>query len=260
MNIHLICISRFGNVLIDIIDHIYQYLILQDCQYINFYLDQPQDIVNFCNTLFDNTYIKFYRHNSNDNIQYQKTTTCFFYIVNNFNQERQNCLSTDKINKVLKYFQLDRLIEENKDLYDKVKNSLVIHLRLGDYTYLSQIKVGYQILTKNFIVRNSLEILSKYNMSSYPIYLVSDDRNKSKEILEDFNVTILEGNMYKDWLTLLFSKVVLASTSTYSLLAGILGCAQKVYIPYPYIVSNDTNFVKRHEFLYNNDKIIKCKL
>lgn len=184
----------------------------------------------------------------------------FFYIVNNFNQERQNCLSTDKINKVSKYFQLDRLIEENKDLYDKVKNSLVIHLRLGDYTWQRQIDTGYRVLTKQFILRNSLDILSKYNISNYPIYLVSDDRNKSKEILEDFNVTILEGNMYKDWLALLFSKVVLASTSTYSLLAGILGCPEKVYIPYPYLVSNDTNFVKRHEFLYNNDKIIKCKL
>lgn len=260
MNIHLICISRFGNVLIDIIDHIYQYLVLQDCKYINFYLDQPQDIVNFCNTLFDNTYIKFYKHNSNDNIQYQVTTTCYFYIINTFDEERQNCLSTNKINKVLKYFQLDKLIEENKDLYNKVKNSLVIHLRLGDYTYQRQIDTGYRILTKEYINKYSQEILSTYQLNKYPIYLVTDDRIKAKEILGDFNITILKGNMYENWLALLFSKIVLASTSTYSLLAGILGCTEKVYIPYPYLYTMDFNFLRRHFFLYNNDKIIKCEL
>ena len=64
-----------------------------------------------------------------------------------------------------------------------------------------------------------------------------------------------------DFLTVINSNILIASASTFSIIGGILGKNNKIYIQHPYLNNTETEQKLQrniqHEFLYYNSKCIK---
>lgn len=250
--------GRFGNIMIYILYNIYKYLVKDNYDKLTLLLiktDFNKDTQINYNILFNNDYVTIININEdqtdiiNDN-NIEKNDFDFELILEN---PYQDFLSYN-YNKFI-----------NQDIYlDKQYN--IINLRLEDYLNDDVKERGYKIITQEYI-----DNLIKYlNIEKNNIILVTNDYENCKL---HYNLNMCKNNSFikqyfnnvppqlLDFLTLINSNILIASNSTFSIIGGLLGRNNKIYIQYPYLNITETEKIlqrnKQHDFLYNNEKIIK---
>lgn len=250
--------GRFGNIMIYILYNIYKYLVKDNYDKLTLLLiktDFNKDTQINYNILFNNDYVTIMNINEdqtdiiNDN-NIEKNDFDFELILENPYQDFLN-------------YDYNKFINQNIYL-DKQYN--IINLRLEDYLNDNVKERGYKIITQEYI-----DNLIKYlNIEKNNIILVTNDYENCKLY---YNLNMCKNNSFikqyfdnvpsqlLDFLTLINSNILIASNSTFSIIGGLLGRNNKIYIQYPYLSITETEKIlqrnKQHDFLYNNEKIIK---
>lgn len=255
LNPNIYYFGRFGNIMIYILYNIYKYLVKDNYDKLILMLIKTnfnKDTYIDYNILFNNEYVTIINIDENkiDVYNTEKSDFDFEKILENPYQDFLN-------------YNYNKFINQNIYL-DKQYN--IIHLRLEDYLNDNVKERGYKIITQEYI-----DNLIKYlNIEKNNIILVTNDYENCKLY---YNLNMCKNNSFikqyfnnvppqlLDFLTLINSNILIASNSTFSIIGGLLGRNNKIYIQYPYLSITETEKIlqrnKQHDFLYNNEKIIK---
>ena len=247
-------IGRFANILTFILYNIYKYLVVNDYKHINIYIIDDINSYNLgyinYGFLFKEEYVSFYNIHIKSEEEFNKIKDN--YILNEFRFNKD----ADYKNEFLSY-NYENFIKPEYYLNEKYN---IIHIRLKDYLSENYKKIGYRTIPNREYIDN---ILNYLNIDESDCVLISDDIKTAKRIYKLENIKTLiyssgKERLRKDFITLINSKNLIGSCSTFSIIGGLLGKNNKIFLQYPYLSIDENDKHNRNlDFLYNNDKVIK---
>lgn len=147
------------------------------------------------------------------------------------------------------YFQ-DNIDRRTKNLKKNFKfknlikhNSLCIHLRRGDYT-LNKFKKFHGIVsTKNIL--QAIESNKEFIITNFSdISVITEEKDINfPQVIHGISVNIFNGSDHEAFIHMISSKGLIASNSTFSLIAGLLQKKLLFIIPSQWFIKRKSNFL-----------------
>ena len=152
----------------------------------------------------------------------------------------QKCLTQKNFNEEVEI--LKKIFIKNK--LEKI-DGCVIHIRGSDF-----VKLGWNNITSKEYYIKAIELMKKeYHQNKF--YIVTDDKNYSKIILNDLNINykFIGGSIYEDFYLIGNFKYRILSSSTFALWASALGNNENSIV----IASNYWKPYDRREIFLQNE-------
>ena len=161
--------------------------------------------------------------------------------IRNFGQKYSYTMSSADINYLgNKYFACKSVENNIKQVYPSINEKTSIHLRFGDYLFLSK----YINLTKNYYL-NAISTLLKETKQHEFFLVVSDDIDKAKEMLNDIsNIEFFDRNRFSayndiyDFYAMRLCRHNIVANSTFSRYAALFNIHQSYCIVQPNAYTN----------------------